>query len=135
VRGVWDSVMVSSWFGSVCGPHAIILLPSPCTTLAGFVGNAEISVLFAARRVLQRHIDGGWYPGFLFPVAHILWAIPRAMLECLLFVSTIYFMLGLRASAGAFFTQMAIVLMAQLSTSAWLRLVAFSTPTIELANT
>jgi ABC-type multidrug transport system permease subunit len=99
------------------------------------VGNAEISVLFAARRVLQRQIDGGWYPGFLFPVAHILWAIPRALLECALFMCTIYFMLGLSASPGAFFTQSAIVLMAQLSTSAWLRLVAFSTPTIELANT
>jgi hypothetical protein len=59
--------------------------------------------------------------------------MPRALFESSVFVGTLYFMVGFSADVGRFFLFLLLIFVGSIATSAWLRMVAFTARTAEVA--
>ncbi|KAK5138419.1 hypothetical protein LTR08_000005 [Meristemomyces frigidus] len=95
---------------------------------------SEVTDSFAARPVLAKHRGFALYHPAAFCIAQIAADIPLLLLQVTFFALPIYFMVGLKETAAAFFTFWAVVFAVTMCVTAMFRMVGAAFPTFDAAS-
>jgi ATP-binding cassette subfamily G (WHITE) protein 2 (SNQ2) len=85
---------------------------------------AEIPALFAQRPIVVKHAKAAMYHPFIEAAALTIVDVPITFFTIMIFSLILYFMVGLQASAGQFFTFFLFIFSMALVMKAWFRCVA-----------
>ncbi|KAF2463577.1 uncharacterized protein BDR25DRAFT_383392 [Lindgomyces ingoldianus] len=97
------------------------------------VNFAEVVAQFSQRRIVEKQHSYGMYHPYIDALATMISQYPIKMINILAFTVIVYFMANLKREAGAFFTFVVFVYLTTLTMTAWFRLVAALTKTVETA--
>lgn len=94
----------------------------------------EVRESFHGRPVLIKHVSFAFYHPAAFVLAQIVADLPVTLIQISQFSIVLYFMSGLRVSAGAFFTYWVVIFATTLSITAMFRAIASAFLTFNSAN-
>lgn len=94
----------------------------------------EVRESFHGRPVLIKHVSFAFYHPAAFVLAQIIADLPVTLIQISQFSIVLYFMSGLRVSAGAFFTYWVVIFATTLSITAMFRAIASAFSTFNSAN-
>lgn len=94
----------------------------------------EVRESFHGRPVLAKQVQFAFYHGSAFVIAQVLSDIPVVLVQISHFSIVVYFMTGLRVSAGAFFTYWVVIFATTLCITAMFRAIASGFTTFNAAN-
>ncbi len=97
------------------------------------IAMSEMTDSFFGRPVLAKHKDFALFHPAAFCVAQVVADIPLALFSVTIFSLPMYWLVGLRADAGAFFTYFIILYASFLNTTALFRLIGAAFQTIDAA--
>ena len=95
---------------------------------------SEVTDSFSGRPVLAKHKSFALYHPAAFCLAQIAADIPVLLFQISIFSVILYFMVGLKATAGAFFTFFAFVYMVTLVMTALFRAIGAAFPSFDAAS-
>lgn len=98
------------------------------------VAMSETTDSFTGRPVLAKHKEFAFYHPAAFCIAQIAADLPILVLQVSVFGIILYFMVGLKTTAAAFFTFWIIVYSAAIAMTAFFRLVGAAFPTFDAAS-
>ncbi|KAI2955912.1 hypothetical protein CBS147323_9436 [Aspergillus niger] len=95
---------------------------------------SEVTDSFTGRPILAKHRSFALYHPAAICIAQIAADIPILLFQVTHFGLTLYFMVGLKTTAGAFFTYLVTNFMTAMSMTAFFRLVGAAFPTFDAAS-
>jgi ABC-type multidrug transport system permease subunit len=99
-----------------------------------FFNMIEIPLAVAAKRVLEKQLDAKLFTAPAHMASVALTHLPIALLDCVIYGIIAYWLAGLASDAGVFFVYLGLIYCWSVAMSAYFRLVAFVTPSQEVAN-
>lgn len=105
-----------------------------CLLYPAYMGLSEVTDSFTGRPVLAKHRSFALHYPAAFVIAQVAVDIPLFLFQMTHFGIVIYFMVGLRTTAEAFFTFWAIIIMSALAMTAFFRMVGAAFPTFDAAT-
>jgi ATP-binding cassette subfamily G (WHITE) protein 2 (SNQ2) len=94
----------------------------------------EVRESFEGRPVLIKHVQFAFYHPAAFVLAQIIADLPVTLVQISHFSIVLYFMSGLRVSAGAFFTYWVVIFATTVCITAMFRAIASAFSTFNSAN-
>ncbi|EPB81631.1 hypothetical protein HMPREF1544_11651 [Mucor circinelloides 1006PhL] len=99
-----------------------------------FISQAELMSFLMGRPILEKHKQYALYRPSAFYIAQVVMDIPYAIVQVLLFEICAYFMMGLKLTAGAFFSFFVILFFMNLCMNGFFRFFGASTSSFFLAT-
>jgi ABC-type multidrug transport system ATPase subunit len=99
-----------------------------------FISQSELIAFLMGRPILEKHKQYALYRPSAFYLAQVVMDIPYAIVQVLLFEICAYFMMGLKLTAGAFFSFFVILFFINLSMNGFFRFFGASTSSFFLAT-
>jgi len=100
----------------------------------GFSNNAELPMSFLSRRVVWRHVDAGLYSPAAYLLALVTVSLPLLLLNDAVYGSLVYWPTNYAPEASRFFFYLLVITLVDLSMGAYLRALAYATPSMERAG-
>lgn len=95
---------------------------------------SEVTDSFSGRPILGKHKAFAFYNPAAFCIAQIACDIPILIFQISIFSIVLYFMVGLKATAGAFFTYWFVIYMSTMVMTALFRAIGAGFPTFDAAS-
>ncbi|KAJ5618549.1 ATP-binding cassette transporter [Penicillium herquei] len=95
---------------------------------------AEVTGSFRARPILIKHKSFGYHHPATFALAILASELPVVIFQCTILTVVLYWMVGLKATAGAFFTFWILLIAITFCINALFRSLAAASPNLEVAS-
>lgn len=105
-----------------------------CLLYPAYMAMSEVTDLFSSRPIIVKHRSFAFHYPAAWVIAQIAADIPVMLFQWTHFGIVIYFMVGLKASASAFFTFWIIVISSAMAMTAFFRMVGAAFPTFDAAT-
>jgi ATP-binding cassette subfamily G (WHITE) protein 2 (SNQ2) len=105
-----------------------------CLLYPAYIGLSEVTDSFTGRPVLTKHRAFAFHYPAAFVIAQIATDIPIMLFQMTHFGIVIYFMVGLKTTAEAFFTFWVIIFASAMAMTAFFRMVGAAFPTFDAAT-
>jgi ABC-type multidrug transport system permease subunit len=105
-----------------------------CLLYPAYMAMSEVTDSFSGRPVLAKHRSFAFYYPAAWVIAQIAADIPVMLFQWTHFGVVIYFMVGLKTSASAFFTFWILVISSAMAMTAFYRMVGAAFPTFDAAT-
>ncbi|CAO3650950.1 unnamed protein product [Mucor hiemalis] len=105
-----------------------------CLLFNAFISQSELVAFLMGRPILEKHKQYALYRPSAFYLAQVVMDIPYALVQVLLFEICAYFMMGLKLTAGAFFSFFVILFFINMCMNGFFRFFGASTSSFFLAT-
>ncbi|RAR08086.1 multidrug resistance protein CDR2 [Stemphylium lycopersici] len=105
-----------------------------CLLYPAYMGLSEVTDSFTGRPVLAKHRSFALHYPAAFVIAQVAVDIPLFLFQMTHFGIVIYFMVGLRNTAEAFFTFWIVIVMSALAMTAFFRMIGAAFPSFDAAT-
>ncbi|KAI8354178.1 ABC-2 type transporter-domain-containing protein [Blakeslea trispora] len=99
-----------------------------------FISQSELMAFLMGRPILEKHKQYALYRPSAFYLAQVVMDVPYAIVQVLLFEICAYFMMGLKLTAGAFFTFFIVLFFINMCMNGFFRFFGASTSSFFLAT-
>ncbi|RCH99225.1 hypothetical protein CU098_000518, partial [Rhizopus stolonifer] len=99
-----------------------------------FISQGELPVFMEGRGILQKHKGFAMYHPSAFYIAQVLIDIPLVILQSVVFLVSVYFIMGLAPDAGKFFTMLINLIFLNLCTNGFFRFWGAISPNFYIAS-
>ncbi|KAI8371221.1 ABC-2 type transporter-domain-containing protein [Choanephora cucurbitarum] len=99
-----------------------------------FISQSELMAFLMGRPILEKHKQYALYRPSAFYIAQVVMDVPYAIVQVLLFEICAYFMMGLKLTAGAFFTFFIVLFFINMCMNGFFRFFGASTTSFFLAT-
>ena len=100
----------------------------------GFANAAEIPFASEGKDVVYKQVDAGFYSAASYVWSVMIWQMPLAVCESVIFSSIVYFMVGFDLDAGRFFFFLLVIFMTNVSVGCIFRACAYAAHNQDVAN-